>query len=385
MTEAQTKKRRIKQANGNGGARFKADKGLWEWRHTLADGRRVSATAKTQLEAKRRCLEKVRQAEAGLVIADQRQTVKAYLAWWLETIVEPKLAPKTTETYRDMVRLHLEPELGRHELRKLTAQHVDAMLKRKEKAGLSPRSLGMMRAVLRAALGVAVKKRILERNVATFSEPPRQTATPRRVLTPEEGRKLLAVIEGTKGERLKALYRLALLTGMRQAEIIGLRWVDVDLSGKTLRVEQSIQRIGKQEYVQAPKTARSKRTLALPDSLVQALQAHQDAQAFERKQAGATWQETGLVFTGPAGAAVNPRTLVKSFKRHLTAAGLPETVRFYDMRHAAASLLIAEGVPLPAVSAMLGHSLTSTTLNTYSHVLPGAERVTADTMERLLG
>ncbi len=296
-----------------------------------------------------------------------------------------KLAPKTVKTYQDMVRLHLGPELGRHELRKLTAQHVDAMLARKEKAGLSPRSLGMMRSVLRAALGVAVKKRILERNVATFSEPPRQKATERRVLTPEEARALLAVIEGTTGERLKALYRLALTLGMRQAEIVGLRWEDVDLTEGVLRVRQSIQRIGKDVYIQEPKTERSKRTIALSASLVRALKAHQDAQAFERRQAGAAWQESGLVFVSRTGTALDARNLTREFKLHLAAAGLPETIRFYDLRHAAASLLIADGVSVTAVSAMLGHALTSTTLNVYAHVLPGAERVTADAMDRLLG
>lgn len=284
------------------------------------------------------------------------------------------------------MRLHLEPELGRYELRKLTAQHVDAMLRRKENAGLSPTSVAYIRTVLRAALNLAVKKRILERNVAVFSEAPRRTQRAYRVLTPEEGQHLLATIEGTKGERLAALYRMALYLGMRQAELIGLRWQDVDLAGKTLRVEQSIQRVGKELHIQEPKTARSKRTLALPDSLAAALKAHKDAQAFERARAGDRWQESGLVFTSTVGTALDGPNLPHRFKRNLEAAGLPAAeIRFYDLRHSAPSMLLAAGVPIADVSAMLGHALVSTTLNVYAHVLPGAERVTADAMERLLG
>lgn len=377
-----TKERRTKGANGNGGATYRVDRGLWEWRATTATGRRVTASAKTQTEAKRRCLDKVRLAEKGIVVSSQRQTVKQYLAWWLEHVVAGKLAPKTEKTYRDMVRLHLEPELGRHELGKLSVQHVDAMLARKEKAGLSPRSVRMIREVLRAALGVAVKKQMLERNVATLSEPPRLTTTERRMLTPDEAKALLAQVQG---DRLAALYRLALTLGMRQAEILGLRWADVDLDAGSLRVHQTIQRIGKTVHTQGPKTERSKRTLALSTSLVQALKAHHDAQAFERRQAGSAWQESGLVFVSRSGTALDARNLTREFKLHLKAAGLPGTIRFYDLRHAAASLLLADGVPVTAVSAMLGHALTSTTLNVYAHVLPGAERVTADAMDRLLG
>ncbi len=134
-----------------------------------------------------------------------------------------------------------------------------------------------------------------------------------------------------------------------------------------------------------PKTARSLRTLALSPSVVAALVAHRDRQEFERRRAGSRWHESGLVFTSTVGTALDARNLTREFRRHLAAAGLPDSLRFYDMRHAAASLLIADGLPITVVSAMLGHALTSTTLNVYAHVLPGADRITAEAMERLLG
>lgn len=382
MSDTASKKRRTKQANGNGGARYRDDKGIWEWRHTTPDGRRFSGYAKTQVDAKARCMAKVQQAEKGIDVKATKQKVSEYLEWWLENIVTPKLAPKTVKSYSDIVRLHLTQELGKYELGKLTPQHVQSLLRKKELAGLSPRSVAMIREVLRRALNVAIKMQMIERNAAALSEPPRLVKADRRMLTADESRRLLAQVEK---DRLSVLYRLALTLGMRQAEIIGLRWEDVDLERRVLRVRQSIQRIGSEVHIKEPKTERSRRTLALSDSLVTALKAHRDTQGFERKQAGKLWQESGLVFTSRTGTALDARNLTREFKLHLKAAKLPEETRFYDLRHAAASLLISEGVPITAVSAMLGHALTSTTLNVYAHVLPGAERITADAMDRLLG
>jgi integrase len=375
------KKRRPKSANGNGGARQRAN-GSWEWRESLPDGQRFSGYGKTQSDAKSRCMAKLRLGERGINPVAAKQTVSNYLDWWLADIVEPKLSPKTVKAYRDTVRLHLVPELGRIELGKLTAQAVTSLLRKKEREGLSPRSVAMIREVLRGALNVAVKMQMVERNVAVLAQAPRQVKVERRMLTPGEARQLLDV---TNRERLAALYRLALTLGMRQAEILGLRWQDVDIDGRRLRVRQTLQRIGKELIIKEPKTERSRRTLALTPSLVAALLAHKDRQEFERKRAGALWQESGLVFTTSVGTPIGARNLTREYKRHLKAAGLPKAFRFYDMRHAAASLLIADGLPITAVSAMLGHALTSTTLNTYAHVLPGADRLTADAMERLLG
>jgi integrase len=376
-----TKERRSKGANGNGGGRLRTN-GSWEWRESLADGRRFSGYGKTQAAAKASCIAKVKQAERGIDPKAAKQTLGRYLDWWLADIVTPKLAAKTVKAYRDVVRLHLVPELGHHELGKLTAQHVTTMLRDKERAGLSPRSVAMIREVLRGALNIAIKMQMVERNAAALASSPRQVKVERRMLTPEDARRLLCSVEK---DRLAALYRLALTLGMRQAEILGLRWADVDLDAGTLRVRQTVQRIGGETITKEPKTARSRRRLALTPSLVAALIAHKDKQTFERAKAGDRWQESGLVFTSTVGTPLDARNLTREFKRYLEAAKLPKELRFYDMRHAAASLLIADGLPITVVSAMLGHALTSTTLNNYAHVLPGSDRIAAEAMERLLG
>jgi integrase len=151
------------------------------------------------------------------------------------------------------------------------------------------------------------------------------------------------------------------------------------------RVRQTLQRVGKDIVIKERKPERGRRALSLPPSSVKALKVHKDRQTFERAKAGKRWQETGLVFTTLIGTPLEPWQLTRKFKGHLATAEQPQEWRFYDMRYAAASLLIADAMPITAVSAMLGHALTSTTLNVYAHVLPGADYLTAEAMKRLLG
>lgn len=158
----------------------------------------------------------------------------------------------------------------------------------------------------------------------------------------------------------------------------------MDLDAGTLRISRSLGRVGGELIVKEPKTERSRRTLSLGASNVAALKAHRDKQKFERKDAGSLWRETGYVFTTPIGTPIDPDNLTKLFKVQLTAAKLRDQ-RFHDLRHAAATLMLRDGLPVHEVSAVLGHSQTSTTLNVYSHVLPGANQRASDTMERLLG
>lgn len=376
-----TKKRRTRQANGNGGARYRADKGIWEWRHTTPDGRRFSGYAKTQVDAKARCMAKVRQAEKGVDVKATKQKVKDYLAWWLADVVSARCSAKTLRTYSDVVRLHIEPELGKYEVGKLTAQHVQSLMRNKERAGLSTRTVGHIRGTLRTALNDAVRMGVVDRNVAALTDPPRRETIEREPFTVEEAKALLAA---TASDRIGALYRLAITLGLRRGELLGLQWRDIDLEAGTLRVARTLGRVGGEIVVKEPKTDRSRRTLSLGASNVTALRKHKDEQAFERKKAGSLWRETGHVFTTVIGTPIDPDNLTKLFKSQLTAAGLRDQ-RFHDLRHAAATLMLRDGLPVHEVSAVLGHSQTSTTLNVYSHVLPGANERASATMERLLG
>ncbi|HEV2121835.1 MAG TPA: site-specific integrase, partial [Chloroflexota bacterium] len=186
-----------------------------------------------------------------------------------------------------------------------------------------------------------------------------------------------------------ALYSVALVVGLRQGEALGLHWADVDQARDTLRVKTALQRVKiegekKSRLIFAePKFSRSKRTIPLPGVAIAALERHKKRQDEERTFAGSRWQENDLVFTTSIGTPIEPRDVVEKFKKHLHDAGLPDK-RFHDLRHTCASLLLAQGVHPRVVMETLGHSGIQLTMNTYSHVMPAAQREEADRMDSLL-
>jgi integrase len=170
--------------------------------------------------------------------------------------------------------------------------------------------------------------------------------------------------------------------GLRQGEILGLRWSDVDLEAATIRVTQALQRVnGRLDFVE-PKSQSSRRTIPLPATVARALRAHRSRQLEERLAAGARWRESDLVFTTSVGTPLDCRNVTRRFQAALEGAGLPR-LRFHDLRHTAASLMLAQGVPPRVVMETLGHSQISLTMNTYSHVIPALQREAADRMEAI--
>jgi integrase len=393
-----TRNRRPKAANGIGGAR-KRPNGSWAWRLTLEDGRRESAYDRDQKAARRKCLAKADLLRKGVDPTASRQTLGNFLSWWLADVVAPRREPKTVSAYRYAVNYYVIPALGRIQLGKVTPQQVQTLLRNMERDGKSPRTVAMVRTVLRTALQQGVKLGMVERNVAALVDAPPQVRVERKPLTADEARQLL---DAARGDPNEAVYRLALTLGLRLGEALAVRWCDVNLDGGELRVARNLQRVkldqvrpehevvaggrrgGSVLLLKVLKTRQSRRTLVLPPSLVEALRSQRDRQAFARSAAGDRWRDTDLVFTTPIGTAIDPDNLRKQWKSLLQKAGIRDQ-RFHDLRHAAASLMVADGVPMTAVSRVLGHSVTSTTMNLYAHAMPGAEREAAMAMERLLG
>jgi integrase len=199
-------------------------------------------------------------------------------------------------------------------------------------------------------------------------------------LTPAEIRLLLEHVEG---DRLEALYVLALATGLRQGELLGLGWPDVDLSAGVLTVRRSLQRVnGVIDFVE-PKTLRSRRTVSVPASVGDLLRRHRQRQAGERLKAGSVWQENDLVFTTGTGRPLDGTNVTRRFQRLLAAAGIPQR-RFHDLRHSCATVLLAQGVAARVVMEILGHSQILVTQNTYTHVLPEMHRDAARLMDGFL-
>lgn len=259
----------------------------------------------------------------------------------------------------------------------LSALDVQRWLNRLSSKRLRPRSVLHAFACLRAALSQAVRWGLLDRNVATLVRGPRVPQSEPRTLSPEETRRFLAQV---KGDPLEPLYVLAAMTGMRQGEVLGLRWQDIQ--GETLTVNASLWwrpgKDGREPVLTLPKTTRSRRTLHLQPELVAMLRDHRKRQLETRREV-----DDALVFTDSHGVALQPTTVLHRMRKHLQAAGLPP-VRFHALRHGAASMLLAAGVPVNLVSEMLGHSNASTTLNIYGHVLESAKREVAAQMGKLL-
>lgn len=232
----------------------------------------------------------------------ERLTVGAYLTQWLETCVRPSVRPRTSQRYTQLVRLHLAPALGRLPLQRLGPQDVQRFLLAKQESGLSARTVRFIHAVLRRALGQAEKWGLVPRNVARLVTPPKAERPTIRPFTVEEARRLLATVRWTV-RRLEALYVLALTLGLRQGELLGLAWEDVDLDRGVLTIRHQLQWLDGRWALTEPKTRRSRRTLPLPPLVREALRAHRLRQKEERLRAGLDRDGPGLHHHGrhPAG------------------------------------------------------------------------------------
>jgi len=334
----------------------------------------------TRREVQEALTKALRDHQQGLPVAVEKQTVAQYLDRWLADVAKPSLRPSTFTSYESYVRLHIKPALGHHQLAKLAPQHVQAFLNAKGASGLSPRTVQYLRAILRRALGQALRWGLVARNVATLVDPPRSRRPEVRPLSPEQAR---AFLESVKGDRLEALWSVAVAVGLRQGEALGLRWDDVDLDGGTLRVRHAMQRVGGKPTFVEPKTDRSRRTIALPASIVAALRAHKVRQLEERLLAGGRWHDWGLVFPSTIGTPLDGANVTKRLQAHLERVGLPRQ-RFHDLRHCCASLLLAQGVHPRVVMEVLGHSQIALTMDTYSHVMPTMQREAAALMDGIL-
>jgi integrase len=304
-----------------------------------------------------------------------------YLEAWLRDVVALSVRPKTLVSYRSVVALHLVPALGSIDLRELRPSDVQAYLNAKAQAGLAPRTVTYHRNVLRQALGHAERTELVSRNVARLAVPPRIPRREVRPLTPEQARTFLTAIES---ERQRALFLIALGVGLRQGEILGLCWPDVDLVAGTIHVRHGLQRVAGVFQLVEPKSATSRRVVPVPGIVRDALVRHQAEQECERASWHASEPAFGeLIFRTETGMPIDGINVTRRFQRILRDAGLPRQ-RFHDLRHACASLLLSQGVPARVVMETLGHSQISLTLNTYSHVIPALGREAADRMDRLL-
>ncbi|MCA1724810.1 MAG: site-specific integrase, partial [Thermomicrobia bacterium] len=299
---------------------------------------------------------------------------------WLEFSVKPSVRPRTHESYHQIVTAHISPTLGNVALTKLTPAHVRTLMNAKTDAGLSPRTVSYIRTVLGIALGQAVRDGNLSRNVASLTKPPKCERHEVQPLTLGDARIFLTKI---KGDRNEALFLTAAVLGLRKGELLGLRWQDVDLDGGDLTVRMQAQRIGGHKVLVAPKTEKSRRAVNLPPFVVDALVRHRDRQQWERKIAGNRWKDNNLVFPTSIGTIADSANVSHALHDALERAELPRQ-RFHDLRHLAASLMLAQDVNPKVMQEILGHSQMSMTMDLYSHLMPSAKKDAAARMEGFL-
>lgn len=381
-----------KRANGEGtiSKRLKNGK-VSGWRGAISVGYdpqgkpiRKTVSGKTQEEVREKMAALLAAQHTGMLADAKDLTVAAFFEQWIASKERDGIKPNTVRSYRDTARLYVTPRLGRKKLEKLTPLDVEANLTGLQKDGKSPQVLSYTLRITKMALRQAVRWQMLPRNVAEGIKPPKIIRSDLQVWTPEQ---VAAFLDQSQTHRLHAAFYLALMTGMRRGELLGLQWDDIDWERSRLKVRHNLVEERKEAkpgkmhagkaavssvslVLQTPKTAGSRRSVVLSAGTLSKLRDHQQRQAAERVNASEVWQPaagTDFVFASEIGTATDPRNFYRWFGQILKEANVPR-IRFHDLRHTAASLMILRGIPAKTVSERLGHADVGFTLRTYTHL-----------------
>jgi integrase len=360
-----------KRGHGEGSIYRRKD-GRWTAEISLEGRKSKFLYGKTRKEVQEKLKTALYEQQQGMLVTGPQQKVGQFLSHWLEDVHKQSIRPRTYERYEEIVRLHLVPEIGHHHIQKLSPQNLQAFYKKKLEDGLSATTVISFHNLLHKALETAVRGNLLARNPCDLVSPPRRKHFEIQPLSIQQIRQFLAV---TRGHRQEARFILALATGMRRGELLGLKWQDIDLERGTLQVRRILTRIpgklpGKGFEEAEPKTDKGRRSIVLPSFAVEALRQHRLRQREAKLKAGPAWRDHDYVFCTPIGTHLNPtRDVLDVLKSFLKQAGLPD-IRFHDLRHSSATMLLGMKVHPKIVQEILGHSQIAITMDIYSHILP---------------
>jgi integrase len=336
--------------------------------------RTVYGVTKKEVQDKLRNLQD--DVAAGIVKTPEREKLGDYLTRWLENTARPSVRRNTYASYEQTIRLHIKEHIGGVRLADVTPAHVQGLYAAMERAGDSPRMRQLTHAVLRRALRQALRWGLIARNPCDAVEPPRVPKREMMAFGPAEVERFLAA---AAGEQLEAIFVLAVASGLRQGELFGLQWPDVDLDAGVVHVRRQLEERNGELALTEPKSDKGRRRVELPAFAVEAMLAHKAKMLAD----GRLDRTDQPVFCDSHGGWLRKSNFIrKVFKPVLKRAGLPD-IRFHDLRHTSATLLLAQGVHPKVVQERLGHSQISLTLDTYSHVLPGLQREAANKLDRL--
>ena len=392
------KKNRSRSAAGAGTIRKKTvcQKGreytYWEGRYTsgydLGTGKQIqhSITGKTQKEVAQKLRELTSAIDAGTYQEPCKMTVSEWLDIWAEDYLKG-IKASTVHLYKENIRVYIKPLLGAVKLEALDTpmiQHFYNQLEtgKDNRPGLSAKTIKNIHGVLHKALQQAVAIGYLRFNPSDACILPR---TVRKEIQPLNRQQIIAFLQEIQGHRHQVLYTLALFSGMREGELLGLMWECVDFENNTILVDKQLRRSqekGGQYYFSPPKSNKSRRVTIAP-SVMNLLRLHRQEQARQRLLVGPDWVDSHLVFTNEIGDRLSYRTVYDCFKRIAAKIGCPEA-RFHDLRHTYAVMALESGDSIKTVQENLGHHAASFTLDVYGHVSDEMRTQSADRMERLL-
>lgn len=379
-----------KRGNGEGSiCRIKGRRSLWRARAPFGygpDGKLITRAVygKTRAEAHGKLLELLNERKKGLVPPKDR-TLETLMGEWIAALELKGRRPRTINSYKELNRLHILPDLGRRPIMKLNREDIQTFLNGKLASGLSSRTVQYIRGNLRAAFNFAMKREWLHRNVVLLTDP----ITVQRYELPELSIDLaVRLLECFRGHRQEAMFATCVGLGLRIGEILGLRWSDVHLDEPDnecwLEIRTQLQRLDGKYVLSPPKSRAGKRKLYLPQFVSFALRSHRQRQDDERRSVGEQWSnELGLVFVREDGGPLHDRTTRKQYKQLLAKAAI-DPLRFHDLRHVCASLLIAQGQHIRTIMQVLGHSQVSQTLEIYGHLMTEVSKGAAMAVDEAL-
>jgi len=371
-----------KRGNGEGSI-FKRADGRWCAQVDLGyeDGKRKRKYlyGATRTEVAKKLTKTQRDIHQGLPVRAGRFTVGMLLTHWIDDVVKTTLGALTYRTYNRRAIMHLIPALGTISLERLSVQDVQRFIARQSGKGLARNTIDGQITTLKGALTYAMHDNLVARNVATLVDLPPMDEREKATLGPEEARRFLS---SAQGERLENLFWILITTGLRRGEARGLMWDDIDWDAATLTIRRQILQFDGENHTSKPKTAGSLRTIPLAPVAVTALRRQQVLLKDERVRMGARWKEWGLVFPSPTGQPFGETTLANALDRTLTRAGLPHYSP-HQLRHSAATFMVAANVNPKIAMDVLGHSTVEMTMKRYQHVNASMRRSVSEGMETL--
>jgi integrase len=363
----------------NEGSIYQRKNGRWRAQVTL-DGRRVSHDAKTRSESHQWLKNTLRQVDEGMTFASTKLCFGDFSIQWLKS-KRFNLKQNTWSQYNHLLKNFVLPNIGNINIRELKSSQIQSLIDGMLTKGIGIWTVLKTHNIMHSVLSHAVGTGLIQHNPASHTILPKEPNSEMKILDESQVSHLLIT---AYGDRLEALYYLAVGTGMRQSEILGLKWTDLDWVNQSLRVErQLIRPEGAEVQFAPPKTKFGKRTLSIGDKSIEVLHNHYERQHEERVAKGRRWIENGLIFTTGLGTPIHARNLIRYFKKLLKEAGLPE-IRFHDLRHTAASIMLNHGIPVIVVSRRLGHARPSITLDVYAHLIPRMDEDAAQKMDELV-